>query len=1115
LVFNGTFEEGVWGRNRGSGDATLDSPVFPDAMPDPSDPNSEGMIPFETLGNPYGGIVPEIRFSPYSTASTFGNLTSPNGAQTRRQKMKTYTLANGQTATLRLNTPYGFSTEYGGTGNSTRQSDMSLETNANSVKGGGTMAPENQWAVTANPRFYMGDVCDSDGTDANGFRTPTGGDGLWGTGERGTTWNYTSSGTGNTISPDGRGGPPFTQLPFQVTSYGAANNPTYTATPTQYPYNSSPSGGRLEIANGDYGTASKMWTQRFKVKQNTDYVFSFWAVNLNSISAIYGVFANCSQLGNNLLLSGDATRCVWKQYTYLWNSGDLTTIEFSIRNISTVRSGNDMGIDDIMFYRCDGNTNLFPSSSKFVWRGFNTDWFNPDNWGNCILPDCESNVIIPAESTNPAASTLAGTYYFPIIQPSTNTFPSYPGGHPAYDLTNARNNHYSNLAKVRTLNIEHGATLTIGTNSASAPWNLDICGDLIAQKNAAADPDIVINWLNPIDAAVTTKSSITFTSTVLQAATVPLVTNIISGDFKLQGAATNQLPTFIVRKQSVNQIVQLEDDIEVYGDLVIVDGTLDANGKNILFRGTKFVNGSDGSGDATNNPKSIGNEYFLYPPDLPAFIVDKETSGPNTISGASFVSNQGTVTFKSQTGNQLYYRRSRTATPLCPTCKESFYNLIIDQPTPGTDNLDIVRGDLIIDKNLNLNSGYIIASAETDAREVYITNPDPTTTGGLTNGSDISYVVTANNLLAATEINLKLRREVNGLDFLSENYRFPVGGTSTGLVNTAADYRELIFRQNSPLPAGSVRAYFDRRDALTASPGGGLPGVLSNVTCSPPAATTTSLFYSLCTGGYWDLKPLSITGSVVSLTSGISYNLTMPSIPVAFGCAGTDITFAKRTDFPSLGNWEFGGSCYESVSKRNNFTTFTKFAPISGIVLLPVEFLSFDAFKNNQTVDVKWETISERNSSHFVVQRSADGKNFVAIGRVEAMGNTTATTKYLFVDTKPIQGINYYRLLQVDLDSKETLTKVVSVTFNGDNADLQVFPNPSSEGVAFNVILPTSIAGSEVEMRMTDAVGRQMFYQRFRFEGGVIQLPADFAKGLYTLTIATPKENYVRKLIIK
>jgi hypothetical protein len=213
-------------------------------------------------------------------------------------------------------------------------------------------------------------------------------------------------------------------------------------------------------------------------------------------------------------------------------------------------------------------------------------------------------------------------------------------------------------------------------------------------------------------------------------------------------------------------------------------------------------------------------------------------------------------------------------------------------------------------------------------------------------------------------------------------------------------------------------------------------------------------------------------------------------------------------------DWGYANSCYISPSRRDNFTSFSKIAPITEIVILPVEMLSFDAFKNNQVVDVKWETISERSASHFMVQRSLNGKDFTDIGRVEAKGNSTINTKYLFNDERPSKGKNYYRLQQVDLDGKYSYTKIVVIDFEGDDTELQVFPNPSSEGIGFNVILPTSVTG-EIEMKVTDAAGKQMFFKRFQYQGGTIQLPSDFAKGFYTLSISTQKENYVRKLVIK
>jgi hypothetical protein len=212
--------------------------------------------------------------------------------------------------------------------------------------------------------------------------------------------------------------------------------------------------------------------------------------------------------------------------------------------------------------------------------------------------------------------------------------------------------------------------------------------------------------------------------------------------------------------------------------------------------------------------------------------------------------------------------------------------------------------------------------------------------------------------------------------------------------------------------------------------------------------------------------------------------------------------------------WGFANSCYISAGRRDNFNSFSKFAPVSTSGILPVEFLSFDAVRNNKAVDVKWETISERGASHFNVQRSTDGRKFTTIGKVIAKGNANTTQKYLFTDTKPHQGMNYYRLLQVDIDGSETLTNVVAVLFEGEGGELIIYPNPSDENTGFNVIIPTQI-GAEVELKMTDALGKEVYYQRTKFSGGVIQVPSHFAKGLYTLSVATPTDNFVRKVVIQ
>ena len=108
---------------------------------------------------------------------------------------------------------------------------------------------------------------------------------------------------------------------------------------------------------------------------------------------------------------------------------------------------------------------------------------------------------------------------------------------------------------------------------------------------------------------------------------------------------------------------------------------------------------------------------------------------------------------------------------------------------------------------------------------------------------------------------------------------------------------------------------------------------------------------------------------------------------------------------------------------------------------LPLSLLDFSAKKNDNKVLLNWQTNNEINTSHFIVQRSANNLSFNNIGRVETR-NTAGTNDYNLTDLSPVNGINFYRLQMVDIDHKITYSPVIKIVFAGKN-ELQVFPNPA------------------------------------------------------------------------
>lgn len=124
------------------------------------------------------------------------------------------------------------------------------------------------------------------------------------------------------------------------------------------------------------------------------------------------------------------------------------------------------------------------------------------------------------------------------------------------------------------------------------------------------------------------------------------------------------------------------------------------------------------------------------------------------------------------------------------------------------------------------------------------------------------------------------------------------------------------------------------------------------------------------------------------------------------------------------------------------------------VVPLPVTLTSFTAnlVQNNQ-VKVAWTTSMEFNSSRYDIERSSDGVNFNTIATRAASGNSSVQINYFIYDdiislTAPIV---YYRLKQIDLDGRSSISKVVSVKLKKTIGDFTVSPNPFRNNLNINI----------------------------------------------------------------
>jgi hypothetical protein len=93
---------------------------------------------------------------------------------------------------------------------------------------------------------------------------------------------------------------------------------------------------------------------------------------------------------------------------------------------------------------------------------------------------------------------------------------------------------------------------------------------------------------------------------------------------------------------------------------------------------------------------------------------------------------------------------------------------------------------------------------------------------------------------------------------------------------------------------------------------------------------------------------------------------------------------------------------------------------------------------------LSWTVASGHQQAFFDVLKSADGKQFRALGRINAV---PSITRYSFEDTNPEPGLNLYRLKLTDRAGKvRYASETVSVLMNGGH-DLTTFPNPANDKI--------------------------------------------------------------------
>lgn len=193
-----------------------------------------------------------------------------------------------------------------------------------------------------------------------------------------------------------------------------------------------------------------------------------------------------------------------------------------------------------------------------------------------------------------------------------------------------------------------------------------------------------------------------------------------------------------------------------------------------------------------------------------------------------------------------------------------------------------------------------------------------------------------------------------------------------------------------------------------------------------------------------------------------------------------------------------------SINEAGSNTASTNCA----IVPLPVGYTQWDAQYIDRKAVLTWATDIEEDNEQFIVQRSADGLVWETIGAVAGNGNSSQDHDYQYIDEKPMQGISYYRLMQLDFNGTVSYTSILSI--NTEKTErFSVYPNPAKN--SFNVL--TGNKNIE-QMTISNAVGQTFDVAYTKTESGLSIDCSELAAGIYTLTLVSGNSVQTERIAI-
>jgi hypothetical protein len=210
------------------------------------------------------------------------------------------------------------------------------------------------------------------------------------------------------------------------------------------------------------------------------------------------------------------------------------------------------------------------------------------------------------------------------------------------------------------------------------------------------------------------------------------------------------------------------------------------------------------------------------------------------------------------------------------------------------------------------------------------------------------------------------------------------------------------------------------------------------------------------------------------------------------------------------GSWT-NNSCQIQLTSGAAAYNYTLVCP----VVLPLELISFEAFRTGRNINVMWKTATEREIASYIVEKSYDGYSYSQHKEVNGpeTGSSLSENSYMIEDVDDISNNIYYRLREMDFNGNKSDVSIAFLPADFTLEEISILPNPVDDFAEINFY---SSIQSDAIFRIHDISGKLIEDFSFIANKGkntyVINTD-NFKQGMYILELSSLNKTKQVKFI--